>query len=114
MPRPLLLSPDRLFPSDPAQRDIARRLYAEVADLPIISPHGHTDPAEVATLRGMLALRLEAQGNTDAAIAEYETILAGGAVNPLAANNLISLLVWTRDDADSLAKASGFSTYFSR
>ena len=45
MPRPLQLSPDRLFPSDPAQRDIARRLYAEVADLPIISPHGHTDPS---------------------------------------------------------------------
>ena len=45
MPRPLALSPDRLFPSDPAQRDIARRLYKEVAGLPIISPHGHTDPA---------------------------------------------------------------------
>ena len=44
MPRPLLLSPDRLFPSDPAQRDIARRLYGEVAGLPIVSPHGHTDP----------------------------------------------------------------------
>ncbi|HEV2600427.1 glucuronate isomerase [Sphingopyxis sp.] len=43
MPRPLLLSPDRLFPSDPAQRDIARRLYKEVAGLPIVSPHGHTD-----------------------------------------------------------------------
>ena len=45
MPRPLYLSPDRLFPSDPAQRDIARRLYREVAGLPIVSPHGHTDPA---------------------------------------------------------------------
>ena len=45
MPRPLRLSPDRLFPSDPAQRDIARRLYKEVADLPIVSPHGHTDPS---------------------------------------------------------------------
>jgi glucuronate isomerase len=44
MPRPLQLSPDRLFPSDPVQRDIARRLYAEVVGLPIISPHGHTDP----------------------------------------------------------------------
>lgn len=44
MSRPLLLSPDRLFPSDPVQRDIARRLYREVAGLPIISPHGHTDP----------------------------------------------------------------------
>ena len=44
MPRPLHLSPDRLFPSDPAQRDIARRLYGEVAGLPIVSPHGHTDP----------------------------------------------------------------------
>ena len=45
MSRSLVLSPDRLFPSDPAQRDIARRLYKEVADLPIISPHGHTDPS---------------------------------------------------------------------
>lgn len=45
MPRPLVLSPDRLFPSDPAQRDIARRLYREVEGLPIISPHGHTDPS---------------------------------------------------------------------
>ena len=44
MSRPLQLSPDRLFPSDPVQRDIARRLYKEVAGLPIISPHGHTDP----------------------------------------------------------------------
>ncbi len=44
MTRPLILHPDRLFPSDPAQRGIARRLYAEVAGLPIISPHGHTDP----------------------------------------------------------------------
>ncbi len=38
------LHPDRLFPLDPETRDLARRLYAEVADLPIISPHGHTDP----------------------------------------------------------------------
>lgn len=45
MTRPLSLHPDRLFPSDPTQRDIARRLYAEVAALPIISPHGHTDPS---------------------------------------------------------------------
>ncbi|GAA4250375.1 glucuronate isomerase [Azospirillum formosense] len=40
-----MLHPDRLFPSDPTQRDIARRLYAEVGHLPIISPHGHTDPS---------------------------------------------------------------------
>jgi glucuronate isomerase len=38
------LNPDRLFPADPTTRDIARALYAEVADLPIVSPHGHTDP----------------------------------------------------------------------
>ncbi|HYF87354.1 glucuronate isomerase [Azospirillum sp.] len=40
-----MLHPDRLFPSDPTQRDIARRLYGEVSALPIISPHGHTDPS---------------------------------------------------------------------
>lgn len=38
------LDPDRLFPTDPAMRDIARALYKGVADLPILSPHGHTDP----------------------------------------------------------------------
>ena len=40
---PLALHPDRLFPADPATRDLARRLYATVKDLPIVSPHGHTD-----------------------------------------------------------------------
>lgn len=39
-----LLHPDRLFPSDTASRDLARRLFATVEGLPIISPHGHTDP----------------------------------------------------------------------
>ena len=38
------LHPDRLFPADPATRELARRLYATVKDLPIVSPHGHTDP----------------------------------------------------------------------
>lgn len=42
---PLRLNPDRLFPAEPGVRDIARRLYAGVKALPIISPHGHTDPA---------------------------------------------------------------------
>jgi glucuronate isomerase len=40
----MLIHPDRLFPTDPAARDVARRLYAGIQDLPIISPHGHTDP----------------------------------------------------------------------
>lgn len=39
------LHPDRLFPSDPATRWIARDLYDGIAGLPIVSPHGHTDPA---------------------------------------------------------------------
>jgi glucuronate isomerase len=41
---PLSLHPDRLFSSDPLQRDMSRALYATVKGLPIISPHGHTDP----------------------------------------------------------------------
>lgn len=49
MPRPLKLDPDRLFPADPSTRSIARALYGEVAALPIVSPHGHTDPAWFAT-----------------------------------------------------------------
>ncbi|MFP5236086.1 MAG: glucuronate isomerase [Acidobacteriota bacterium] len=38
----MLLHPDRLFPSDPATRAVAGDLYAHVKDLPIVSPHGHT------------------------------------------------------------------------
>jgi len=38
------LDPNRLFPADPAERRMARQLYESVVDLPIISPHGHTDP----------------------------------------------------------------------
>ncbi|MFV3073632.1 glucuronate isomerase [Niveispirillum fermenti] len=45
MPKPLALHDDRLFPADPGTRAIARRLYGLIRDLPIISPHGHTDPA---------------------------------------------------------------------
>jgi glucuronate isomerase len=44
MTAPLHLHPDRLLPTDPTQRAIARRLYASVRGLPILSPHGHTDP----------------------------------------------------------------------
>ncbi len=44
MARPLVLHPDRLFPPGTGTRNLARRLYAEVAHLPIVSPHGHTDP----------------------------------------------------------------------
>jgi glucuronate isomerase len=40
----MLLHEDRLFPAEPATRAIARRLYATIRDLPIVSPHGHTDP----------------------------------------------------------------------
>jgi glucuronate isomerase len=49
MMRPLHLHPDRLFPTDTNARTITRRLYDEVAKLPIISPHGHTDPEWWAT-----------------------------------------------------------------
>ncbi|MDO5640979.1 MAG: glucuronate isomerase [Paracoccus sp. (in: a-proteobacteria)] len=39
-----LTDPDRLFPVEGRARDLARALYAGIRDLPIISPHGHTDP----------------------------------------------------------------------
>jgi glucuronate isomerase len=42
--RPLVLYKDRLFPPDPTQRAIAQKLYEAVRGLPIVSPHGHTDP----------------------------------------------------------------------
>lgn len=44
----LQLHPDRLLPAEPTTRGIARRLYAAVRDLPIISPHGHVPPEWIA------------------------------------------------------------------
>ncbi len=41
----MLIHPDILFPLNPETRSIARRLYKSVAQLPIISPHGHVNPA---------------------------------------------------------------------
>jgi glucuronate isomerase len=49
MPKPLQLHPDRLLPAEPQMRAIARDLYGSVKDLPIVSPHGHCDPAWFAT-----------------------------------------------------------------
>jgi glucuronate isomerase len=39
------LHPDRLFPASEPAQSTARELYSEIADLPLISPHGHTDPS---------------------------------------------------------------------
>ncbi len=41
----MLLHDDRLFPSEPNARKIARSLYEPIRELPIISPHGHTQAA---------------------------------------------------------------------
>jgi glucuronate isomerase len=49
MARPLVLDADRLLPAETRTRQIARDLYAAVRALPIVSPHGHTDPAWFAT-----------------------------------------------------------------
>ncbi len=37
-----LLHEDRLFPAAEPTRGIAKRIYGEIRDLPIVSPHGHT------------------------------------------------------------------------
>jgi glucuronate isomerase len=41
----MLIHPDRLFPAEPGTRKIARTLYESLRDLPIVSPHGHTQAA---------------------------------------------------------------------
>jgi glucuronate isomerase len=40
-----MLDKNRLFPAEGAARQVAMKLYETVRDLPIISPHGHTDPS---------------------------------------------------------------------
>jgi glucuronate isomerase len=49
MSRVLHLDPERFFPVDPGARSIAARLFSAVEHLPIISPHGHTDPSWFST-----------------------------------------------------------------
>ena len=44
----LKLNPDRFFDPEPSVRKIARELYENVKDLPIVSPHGHVDPRILA------------------------------------------------------------------
>src|SRR6201999_4584516 len=39
-----MLDTNRLFPPDSAARSVAAKLYESIHGLPIISPHGHTEP----------------------------------------------------------------------
>ncbi len=48
MTKPLTLNPDRLFPAEPQTRAVARKLYEQIKDLPILSPHGHVPPVWIA------------------------------------------------------------------
>jgi len=41
----MLIYDERLFPADPGTRKIAKGLYESVRNLPIVSPHGHTQAA---------------------------------------------------------------------
>ena len=64
------LDPDRALPAEPGQRDIARVLYQETADLPIVSMHGHVaveailenesfgDPAELFVIPDHYLVRM--------------------------------------------------------
>ncbi|MFI6131633.1 glucuronate isomerase [Micromonospora sp. NPDC051141] len=45
---PIISPSDLLLPAEPGQRALARELYALAATQPIISPHGHVDPALLA------------------------------------------------------------------
>ena len=38
----MVIHEDRLFPAEPGALTVARALYASIKDLPIVSPHGHT------------------------------------------------------------------------
>ena len=47
--KPLRLHPDRALPAEPGVRDIARRIYAQTAGLPLVCMHGHMDAAVLAS-----------------------------------------------------------------
>ncbi len=45
----LTLNPGRFFDPDPAIRRVAREIYHETSQLPLVCPHGHVDPRLLAT-----------------------------------------------------------------
>src|SRR6266516_4320181 len=44
----LVLHEDRFFDPDPAVRRVARTLYDEIRELPLLCPHGHVEPSLLA------------------------------------------------------------------
>ncbi|MBW3629873.1 MAG: glucuronate isomerase [Gemmatimonadetes bacterium] len=44
----MVLSEDRFFDADPGIRGVARTLYEETRQLPLVCPHGHVDPRILA------------------------------------------------------------------
>ncbi len=44
MTEKITLPSDRYFDPDPKQKDVAQHLYYQVADKPLVCPHGHVDP----------------------------------------------------------------------
>jgi glucuronate isomerase len=46
--QPLVLHPDRFFDADSAIRNVARALYEETRELPLVCPHGHVDAGILA------------------------------------------------------------------
>ena len=45
---PATLHPDRFFDPEPSVRRVARELYEQTRELPLVCPHGHVDPALLA------------------------------------------------------------------
>lgn len=49
MAKKLELHPDRAFPADPSARGLARTIYAQTKDLPLICMHGHVEAETFAS-----------------------------------------------------------------
>ena len=64
-------------------------------------------------LRAVLADLYEAQGRSDEAVKQYEAMLALAPGDAVASNNLAMMLVTTRHDAASLARAASLTERFS-
>lgn len=48
MPSPLTLHPDRALPAEPGVRSVARAIYGQTADLPLVCMHGHVEASAFA------------------------------------------------------------------
>ena len=80
------LHPDRFFDADATVRRIARDLYAEMAPLPLVCPHGHVDPSLLSEDRAFAVKHWLEKAAPNSFPEGRVKVIAHGQTEPVASN----------------------------